>query len=107
MARNIIVAWGVWFSQAAEVLSARSPRGAFAQNIFHHLRFEQRALGRQPCVPPVVQLGAVSSDARPSGTDATLNVGVEVRALADSTTKEGTTVVFFFLTVLGFGWKCV
>ena len=73
-------------TQAEKALSARSPRGTSAQHSFHHLRFEQPDLERQPDVPSIEHLIDVSSDTLPSGADATLHLVVEVRALADSTT---------------------
>ena len=74
-------------TQAVKVLRAHNPRGTSVQHSFHYLPFEQPDLERQPGVPSFVQLGTVFSDTRPSGADATLNLGVKVRALADTTTK--------------------
>ena len=75
-------------TKAAKVLRAHCPRGTSVQHSFHYLRFDQPDLERQPGVPSVVQLGTVFSGNRLTGADATLNLGVNVRALTDSTTKE-------------------
>ena len=56
-------------------------------HVTHSCRIEQSDLDRQLDVPSVVQLRNTSSETRPSTADAALHLGVEVRALAYSSTK--------------------
>ena len=66
-------------------MGAHSPRATSIQDSFHD--FEQKL-----SFLSVVRLRTASSDPRPSDTNATRNLGVEVRALADSTTMVHKTV---------------